>query len=550
MHFLNGRLWGVTVFGALLAFTLYAQSTPYELKVETGAGLVAFTFKTGSAQARAYFPDDLAPGEAFSASLEGPGNYSFEFNGQAVKANQGLVRWTVPSERNQSAKDQGEKGQNSYPLILKDAKGAEVGRASLIGKKPAAPRTLDQQFRLPQFIQAGAPAPALGPFDGDANSTQILVGGKPATVVAESRRKAIILCPEVLGPVAYSIAKGAKKQDGETRALNLDVTASGITVAGLVGLRKDIPFSRGSEYFFLRAANVNSQGVYTSSRNHNEEPLRLVFPQTPADDVALILYGPRGEHAPQLRALDFDPVPELAAFLNDPDLGGDAGYALLAIDEKRGLPVLFRSMPDTGPNIQRIGMSWFLQHYAAADTAAMIAIDTAVAHQAALRVLNRPQASRTDAQELALYTLGFTGDKTDFPLLEKNYAYRNGWPGLKRVQDASEAALARLGSREHAANIRAELELPLASASAMPSPGDAIRAGQSLQKAGFAGLPEFLPAICPHLNDPAVTDIDVTWDPKLSAMSALNAIANHTTPLATPVKKTVGEWQDYCRNIR
>jgi len=59
-----------------------------------------------------------------------------------------------------------------------------------------------------------------------------------------------------------------------------------------------------------------------------------------------------------------------------------------------------------------------------------------------------------------------------------------------------------------------------------------VLAGQLLQKAGFTGQAVLVPAICLHLADPAVVDIDVTWDPKLSAMVALSAIANHATPLA------------------
>jgi len=52
------------------------------------------------------------------------------------------------------------------------------------------------------------------------------------------------------------------------------------------------------------------------------------------------------------------------------------------------------------------------------------------------------------------------------------------------------------------------------------------------------------------LADPAVVDIDVTWDPKLSAMVALNAIANHATPLAQLPRKSLDEWKAYCGTVR
>ncbi len=529
---------------SLITTGLCWAQTPFELKVEAGSGLLAFTFKTAvqnhRVQARAYLPDDLAPDEPFSATTEGPANYTLAFAGQSAKASQGVVHWNTPA------------AQKDYPLILRDARGVEVARATVHGRAPAAARAGDRQFHLPRFIQAIAPAPVLGPFDGNAETTRVTVDGKPARVVAESLRKAIVLCPDVLGVVNYAIAKGSQQVLGQTRSLRIDVKESGMLVSGLRGLQEDIPFARGSQYLILRAANVAADGTYVSGRNAGDpsapdepmpEPLRLAFSQTPADDVALILHGPRKQQATQLRALDFDPLPVLANFLDDPDLGGDAAYAMLEVDpatsQKQALKILFQSMPDSGPNIQRIGMGWFLEHYDAETATALSA------HAAALRVLGKPQASRTDAMELALYVTGFTGNPDDFPVLEKNFQYRNGWGGLKRVQDASEAALARLGSREHIARIRAELALPF-----RQTPEDAIRVSQSLQKAGFSGLAEFLPAICPHLNDPAVLDIDVTWDPKFSAMSALNAIANHTSPLALPRMKTAEEWKQFCAGVR
>jgi hypothetical protein len=47
-----------------------------------------------------------------------------------------------------------------------------------------------------------------------------------------------------------------------------------------------------------------------------------------------------------------------------------------------------------------------------------------------------------------------------------------------------------------------------------------------------------------------VVDIDVTWDPKLSAMAALNAIANKATPLTELPRKSLDEWKAYCGNVR
>ena len=80
---------------------------------------------------------------------------------------------------------------------------------------------------------------------------------------------------------------------------------------------------------------------------------RLIFQQTPYDEVGLILRTPRQdrrkaaseEHAAALRSLSFDAFPVLLEFLTDYDLGGDAAYTMLAADAERGLSLLFASMP-------------------------------------------------------------------------------------------------------------------------------------------------------------------------------------------------------------
>src|SRR6266700_295777 len=82
--------------GCVLAGAAAAQVTPYGLKVETGPGLVVITFSTAQNQARAYFPDDVAPGEGFSGALEGQPNYVLEFAGQRARVRDGVFHWTMP----------------------------------------------------------------------------------------------------------------------------------------------------------------------------------------------------------------------------------------------------------------------------------------------------------------------------------------------------------------------------------------------------------------------------------------------------------------------
>jgi hypothetical protein len=527
---------------SLIASAAAAQVTPYTLKVETGPGLIAVTFTLQGNQARVYLPDDVAPGEKFSGALEGQPNYVVEFAGQQAMVRAGAFHWTMPAQR----------PGDFPPLILRDLRGRELARASVpiaAGQRPPA------EFRLPPVVQAGSPAPVLGPFDGDSRSTRFEIAGETAQVLAESLRKIVIRAPQKpLGMTTYALRKGTIEKQGSVRSVTLetkqaDDSSLAIAARGLDGLADQVALKLDREYIFIRPADVTVGGAYDTripllgiESDVAAMEARLIFPQTPYDDVGLILHTPpRAEHAQALRSLNFDPMPILVEFLTNYDLGSDAAYAMLAANPERGLSLLFASMPKTGANIQRIGFMWFVGH-AGAGLAAKARNE---AHAAALRVLALP-SSGSEAVELALHTVGLSGGPEDLPLLEQHYQYRNGWSGRWRVQDASEAAMVRLGSREHLEKIRAELAAPLPQ---QPTPEQAVLAGQLLQKAGFTGQPGLVPAICPHLADPAVVDIDVTWDPKLSAMVALNAIANHATPLAELPRKSLDEWKAYCGTV-
>lgn len=538
--------WAWAVY--LVASAASAQVTLYTLKVETGPGVIAVTFTLQGNQARVYLPDDVAPGEKFSGALEGQPNYVVEFAGQQALVRTGAFHWSMPAQQ------PGEFLPLSLTLILRDLRGRELARASV---PIVAEQRVPAAFRFPKVVQAGSPAPVLGPFDGDSRSTSFQIAGEAAQVLAESVRKIVIRAPEKpLGITTYALRKGTVEKQGSVRSVTIETKPAddaniAVAVRGLDGLQDQVALKLDRDYIFIRPGDVRADGAYDTrlpllgiEQDVATMEARLIFPQTPHDDVGLILRTPpRAEHAKALRSLSFDPFPILVEFLTDYDLGSDAAYAMLAADPARALSLLFASMPKTGANIQRIGFLWFVGHASAGELTAKARSE---AHAAALRVLALP-SSGSEAVELALHTVGLSGGAEDLPLLEQHYQYRNGWSGRWRIQDASEAAMVRLGSREHLEKIRIELAAPLPP---QPTPEQAVLAGQLLQKAGFSGQPGLVPAICPHLADPAVVDIDVTWDPKLSAMVALNAIANHATPLAELPRKSLDEWKAYCRNVR
>ena len=544
--------WAMCMFASAAA----AQVTPYALKVETGPGVIAVTFSLEGNQARVYLPDDVAPGERFSGALEGQPNYVVEFAGQQARMRDGAFHWTMPGV--QPGVSPGE----FLPLILRDFRGRELARTSfpIAAKRPASPA-----FRFPKVVQAGSPAPVLGPFDGDSRSTRFEIAGEAAQVLAESVRKIVVRAPEkILGPASYGLRKGDIEKHGSVRSVTVETKPAedstiAVIVRGLNGLEDQVALKLERDYIFIRPADVRPDGGFDTrfsllgiEQDVAGMEARLIFPQTPHDDVGLILRTPRRdrrrdaaeEHAEALRSLGFDPFPILVEFLADYDLGSDAAYAMLAADQERALSLLLASMPNTGANIQRIGFIWFVGH-AGAQADGPTAKARGEAHAAALRVLAL-RSSGSEAVELALHTVGLSGGAEDLPLLEQHYQYRSGWSGLRQIQDASEAAMARLGSKEHLEKIRAELATPFP---AQPTPDQAVRLGQLLQKAGFSGQAGLVPVICPHLADPAVVDIDVTWDPKLSAMVALNAIANNATPLAELPRRSLDEWKAYCGDV-
>jgi len=239
-----------------------------------------------------------------------------------------------------------------------------------------------------------------------------------------------------------------------------------------------------------------------------------------------------------LRALDFDALPVAYEFLSDDTLSSDAAYAMLGADEPRALAMIFGSIPQSGPNIQRIAFTWFLDQYPAFDQSINIEARTA-----ALRTLD-PVRSTANA-EAALYVLGLTGSAADLGVLEFHAVnFRTGSRGMR---DASHAALLRLGSQAHIDRMRALLTVPLDPAATYQQ---GVALALALQKASFSGRAEFVPAVCGHVQDMPLREIDIRVDTGRLARLALNAIVDRVsvTHLSSGVR-TQEDWADYCTRL-
>jgi hypothetical protein len=395
-----------------------------------------------------------------------------------------------------------------------------------------------------------------GPLDGDVRTTRVEINGSAASPLAETIRRVIVRTPnDLFGPTSVTLTEAGIAHRGAMRSLSIEMAppAGGaspamreLTVRGTGGIDRDLPLLIAGDHLYLRATDIAGQPTFTVRREINtiraDLEAQLVIPQSLREEVAVVLRTPRWspdvdvarQHGNALNALDFDALPVAEALLSDSRLGRAAVVAMLAADQRRALSLILASMPASGIDVQFVGLLWFLDHHREARQA------NAEAREAALRVLARVLSTVT--AQLAVYVVGLTGSDADVPMLERLYDKgRSGSAGLK---DASRAALVRLGSQKHLDDLRAELSRPLPPDATY---GQGVRLTEVLRTAAFAGHPELVPAVCGHLTDPVLVEIDIYAYPDRSAAEALSAIVDGTTPLETP-KRSIEEWKTYCND--
>ena len=540
------RTLTLTSFGAALIALLAAgqpASAQVRPQVKAEFGLMVATFALPEGAVTAYLPDDVASGETFSGTVEGPDGFMLTFGDQRARTGEPFS-WTVPN---------GESRQQILITLL-DRQGSERARAWL-QTGAAAPR--DAAFRFPPLVQAGKPLPIRGPLDGDFRTTRVQINGSAVSPLAESVRRVIVRAPSnLIGPTPSTLTEAAIEHRGAMRSLSIEMTvpAGGappatrdLTVRGASGTDRDVPLLVAGDRFYLRATDVAGQPTFAVRREFSgvraDSEAQLVIPQSFREEVAVVLRTPSWsrdvdvarQHGDALKALDFDALPVAAALLEDSTLGRAAVFAMLAADERRALSLILASIPDSGIDVQYVALLWFLDNHRDARQA------NAEAREAALRVLARVLSTAT--AQLAVYVVGVTGSDLDIPMLER--LYDNGRSGAAGLKDASRAALVRLGSRKHLENLQAELSRPLPPDATY---GQGVRLSEVLRTAAFAGHPELVPAVCGHITDPVVVEIDIYAYPDRSAAEALNSIVDGTTPLKAP-KRSLEEWKAYCKRV-
>jgi hypothetical protein len=530
---------GAALLGLLAAVQpAAAQVRP---QVKTGFGLAVATFVLPEGAVTAYLPDDVTPGERFSGTVEGPEGFVLTFGDQRARTGE-RFSWAVPAGEPRAR----------FLITLLDRQGQERSRVSLrTGTAP--PR--DAVFLFPPLVQAGKPIPIRGPLDGDFRTTRVEIAGAAVFPLAESARRVIVRAPgNLIGPASATLTKAGVQHRGEMRGLSIEMTAPAggaspatreLTVRGVTGIDRDVPLIVGGDPLYLRATDVTGQSAVTIRREFNgvraDSEAQLVIPQSVRDEVAIVLRTPQWnrdvevarQHGDALKALDFDALPVAEELLSDSSLGHAAVLAMLAADQRRAMSLILASMPDSGVNVQFQGFLWFLDHYKDAPEV------NGEARAAALRVLDSYMSTAT--AQLAVHVVGVTGTDRDIPMLKR--LYDTGRPGAAGLKDASRAALVRLGSQTHLDDLRNELLRPL--------PPDAtyrqgLRLAEVLRTAAYAGHPDLVPAVCGHISDPRIAEIDIYVYPDRSAADTLNAIVDGT--LRAP-KRSLDDWKVYCRGI-
>jgi hypothetical protein len=229
------------------------------------------------------------------------------------------------------------------------------------------------------------------------------------------------------------------------------------------------------------------------------------------------------EHAEDLKSFGDSAIPLLASLLNE--FSFVASQTMLEIDSNKAGPLLFSSMPKSDHFVQFFTFSFFIQSMNKGEKLPF----ARELHDAAVRCLEA--GTDSDAAEMELIAIGFTGSDSDYPLLE--HIYESHPPmeagvviGLKA---ASAGALARLGHEKYLKEIEVILAEPIP---ARIPPTRAAQLQRAMSKAGFSQNPRFIPLLARHLGDPVAEEPPAVFpalDPGWAARVALYEIVNHTS---------------------
>jgi hypothetical protein len=196
------------------------------------------------------------------------------------------LEWTVPATA----------AGGAALLILRNSGGSQVAE-STVPVLPASTATdlpvtsAPKDFHLPTVSQAGRPLGIPGPFDGKSATTAVSIANKPAQVLAESPRKAVVQSPSDVGLQPIHVQKGSATADGVVRNLGVklaapnthllknDTTTLSMEVDGLKAITSPVPIKlvnhsasvvalEGGETqtVIIQPKDVSPEGTFTVTR--------------------------------------------------------------------------------------------------------------------------------------------------------------------------------------------------------------------------------------------------------------------------------------------
>lgn len=219
------------------------------------------------------------------------------------------------------------------------------------------------------------------------------------------------------------------------------------------------------------------------------------------------------------------PIAVLADFLEDKKLSVWAADAMMRLDPTAAAPIFVQKAHNI--DLKEDGV---FEYYLKEGLTNSMPWRSDL-HQLALRVLQAAHPFDDALQVNAIHMLGLTGDGNDIPLLEKIYDHRHGAPnadGREIMTDASETALARLGSVSHLDNIESDLRATLLFEKLKEkSFWQVEKQTAAIYAAGISGNKRFVPLLCQHLQDSLWFENDILQEPGFAAETALSLILDH-----------------------
>ena len=185
----------------LILFAAYSAQAEKLGMTDRLSGTYVVTFNTTHGDVKVFLPDDMSGGDTVTAAIFAyPGasgdvsvlnRYKIHTDIESAAVSSGRIKINIPNNMSGS----------SLRVTLRDESNREISYSSAAVKlpdsfadRPESPTPFD--FETPLIGQAGRLIEIKGPFDGDAATTKLTVGGKPAYIIAESPRKVVFEAPD------------------------------------------------------------------------------------------------------------------------------------------------------------------------------------------------------------------------------------------------------------------------------------------------------------------------------------------------------------------